>query len=226
MDFILMSIIFVCQWSWQENSFIDLGFVRRRSYKLDLFHASVVTVVQLRCCLQAPPSFSFNISASHVLTHLFLSVNLFCLLLHLLLPPFLSCSVTPFFCSSDHFSSVLSLCSLHTGWQCPIKAIPLQTRAQTRSPWWPQTQTGEHKHTLIHFLPHKHHKHTYNKLTFFVVVVCFSDDDFDMSRYSSSGYSSAEVRYVIEQISASFTHSLAFFPPFSTIVKRPRVGSL
>lgn len=29
---------------------------------------------------------------------------------------------------------------------------------------------------------------------FFAFLLCCSDDDFDMSRYSSSGYSSAEVR--------------------------------
>lgn len=51
-----------------------------------------------------------------------------------------------------------------------------------------------------------------------------------MSRYSSSGYSSAEVRHVREHkyqllclmFTLSFTSSFAFFPPFTIIVKRPR----
>ncbi len=95
MDFILMSIIFDCRGSWQENSFIDLRFLRCWSYKLDLCHASVVTVVQLWCCFQAHFIFFQHLCQSRSYSPLPVCESI--LPPPPLPPPFLSYSVTPFF---------------------------------------------------------------------------------------------------------------------------------
>lgn len=39
-----------------------------------------------------------------------------------------------------------------------------------------------------------------NNAMYIYIFLLFSDDDFDMSRYSSSGYSSAEVRCLRDQV--------------------------